>query len=165
MLDGGGGGKAVDQGEHAPIARSPDAEPGACVAWIVACASNASGISGSPSSASVSRYAILRQTPEVGAVCGKSARTDLRGGCRVTGIPTAIRREMERPWLLADASTLRTRVMIRSQSDGLSLGVRVLTARPGADRRLYRAPGLPVTIVTICSSIIWARERSCSRVN
>jgi len=44
-------------------------------------------------------------------------------------------------------------------------GVRVLTARPGADRRLYRAPGLPVTIVTICSSIVWARERSCSRVN
>ena len=27
---------------------------------------------------------------EVGAVCGSSARTDLRGGCRVTGIPTAI---------------------------------------------------------------------------
>jgi hypothetical protein len=23
-------------------------------------------------------------------MCGKSARTDLRGGCRVTGIPTAI---------------------------------------------------------------------------
>jgi hypothetical protein len=36
------------------------------------------------------RQAIRRQTPEVGAVCGKSARTDLRGGCRVTGIPTAI---------------------------------------------------------------------------
>jgi len=65
----------------------------------------------------------------------------------------------------ADASTPRTRVMIRSQNDGWSIGVRVLTARPGADRRLYRAPGLPVTIVTICSSIASARERSCVRGN
>src|SRR6266567_5435090 len=28
-------------------------------------------------------------TSEAGAVCGNSARTDLCGGCRVTGIPTA----------------------------------------------------------------------------
>src|SRR5262249_61083103 len=83
LPQGGGGGKAVDQGEHVPIARSPDAEPGACVAWVGACASR-----------SVSRYAVLRQTPEVGAVCGKSARTDLRGGCRATGIPTAIMSQM-----------------------------------------------------------------------
>jgi hypothetical protein len=27
--------------------------------------------------------------PEVGAVCGKAARTDLCGGCEVTRIPTA----------------------------------------------------------------------------
>ena len=27
--------------------------------------------------------------PEAGAQCGKSARWDLCGGCRVTGIPTA----------------------------------------------------------------------------
>jgi len=40
LPQGGGGGKAVDQGEHVPIARSPDAEPGACVAWVGACASS-----------------------------------------------------------------------------------------------------------------------------
>ena len=31
----------------------------------------------------------LRYTPEVGARCVSSARRDLCGGCRVTGIPTA----------------------------------------------------------------------------
>ena len=34
--------------------------------------------------------ALCRQTPEVGAVCANRARTDLCGGCPVTGIPTAI---------------------------------------------------------------------------
>jgi len=33
--------------------------------------------------------AVLRQTSEIGAVCVSSARTDLCGGCRATGIPTA----------------------------------------------------------------------------
>lgn len=32
---------------------------------------------------------LSRQILEVGAVCVSSARTDLCGGCRVTGIPTA----------------------------------------------------------------------------
>src|SRR5262249_13117936 len=36
--------------------------------------------------------ALRRQIPEVGAVCGSSARTDLCGGRSVTGVPTAIRR-------------------------------------------------------------------------
>jgi hypothetical protein len=31
----------------------------------------------------------MRHTPEAGAVCGNSARTDLRGGQRVTSVPTA----------------------------------------------------------------------------
>ena len=35
---------------------------------------------------------VCRQTPEVGAVCPNWARTDLCGGCPVTGIPTAITR-------------------------------------------------------------------------
>ena len=33
--------------------------------------------------------AVRRQTPEVGAVCGKAARTDLGGGREVTRVPTA----------------------------------------------------------------------------
>ena len=37
------------------------------------------------------RRAFCRQTPEVGAVCGKAARTDLRGGRPVMDVPTAIR--------------------------------------------------------------------------
>ena len=35
-----------------------------------------------------------RQTPEVGAVCGKSARTDLCGGRPVMDVPTAIRTDL-----------------------------------------------------------------------
>ena len=34
---------------------------------------------------------VRRQTPEVGAVCGKAARTDLCGGRSAMGVPTAIR--------------------------------------------------------------------------
>src|SRR5260370_2762347 len=34
--------------------------------------------------------ALRRQTPEVGAVCGKAARTDLSGGRAVMRVPTAI---------------------------------------------------------------------------
>ena len=34
--------------------------------------------------------ALRRQPPEVGTVCGKAARTDLRGGRPAMGVPTAI---------------------------------------------------------------------------
>src|SRR5271166_4041139 len=40
---------------------------------------------------SVAECALRRQTPEVGAVCGKAARTVLCGGRPVMGVPTAIR--------------------------------------------------------------------------
>jgi RNA-directed DNA polymerase len=39
---------------------------------------------------SMAATALCRQPPEVGAVCPNWARTDLCGGCPVTGIPTAI---------------------------------------------------------------------------
>ena len=39
------------------------------------------------------RCAICGQASKVRTVCVKSARTDLCGGCRVTGIPTATRVE------------------------------------------------------------------------
>ena len=35
------------------------------------------------------RHSVCASTPEVGAQCGSSARWDLRGGRRVTGVPTA----------------------------------------------------------------------------
>ncbi len=35
------------------------------------------------------RRSVCASTPEVGAQCGSSARWDLRGGRRVTGVPTA----------------------------------------------------------------------------
>ena len=45
----------------------------------------------------------LRQLPEVGAVCGKSARTDLRGGRRATGVPPATRKpEFDFRWNTMD---------------------------------------------------------------
>ena len=39
--------------------------------------------------ASLAEYAVCRQPPEVGAVCGNSARTDLCGGRSAMGVPTA----------------------------------------------------------------------------
>ena len=42
-----------------------------------------------PYPASLAECAVCRQTPEVGAVCGNSARTDLCGGTGVTRFPTA----------------------------------------------------------------------------
>ena len=39
--------------------------------------------------ASLAQRAVCRQTPEVGAVCGNSARTDLCGGRSAMGVPTA----------------------------------------------------------------------------
>ncbi len=38
---------------------------------------------------SLCRGALLRHIPKVGAVCGNSARTDLCGGRRETGVPIA----------------------------------------------------------------------------
>jgi hypothetical protein len=45
-------------------------------------------VSSNPSS--MAGAALCRQTPEVGAECPNRARSDLCGGCPVTGIPTAI---------------------------------------------------------------------------
>jgi hypothetical protein len=39
--------------------------------------------------------ALRRQASEVGAVCSNSARTDLCGGRRATGVPTATKRDFE----------------------------------------------------------------------
>jgi hypothetical protein len=39
---------------------------------------------------SMAQPALCRQTPEVGAVCGNSASTDLCGGRPAMGVPTAI---------------------------------------------------------------------------
>ena len=41
---------------------------------------------------SLAERALCRHTPEVGAVCGNSARTDLCGGRSAMGVPTAIRK-------------------------------------------------------------------------
>ena len=49
----------------------PDSEPGRCDTGTGA------------------HTAMIAVTPEVGAVCGKAARTDLGGGREVTHVPTA----------------------------------------------------------------------------
>src|SRR5262249_24395303 len=46
--------------------------------------------SGSAHPSSLARSALRRQTPKVGAGCSNWARPDLRGGCAVMCIPTAI---------------------------------------------------------------------------
>src|SRR5207302_2702382 len=45
-----------------------------------------------PHPSSLAKRALCRQTPKVGAVCGKAARTDLCGGRAVMDVPTAIQR-------------------------------------------------------------------------
>src|SRR6266849_10803660 len=72
---GAGGAKGWDQGECEPAGHGPDAEPGNRVTGAGAHTSN--------------RKAICRHSPEVGAVCGKAARTDLCGGRGAISVPTA----------------------------------------------------------------------------
>jgi hypothetical protein len=72
---GDGGAKGWDQGECEPAAHGPDAELGNRVTAAGAHTSN--------------RKAICRHSPEVGAVCGKAARTDLCGGRGAISVPTA----------------------------------------------------------------------------
>ena len=72
---GAGGAKGWDQGECEPAGHGPDAEPGKRVTGAGAHTSN--------------RKAICRHSPEVGAVCGKAARTDLCGGRGAISVPTA----------------------------------------------------------------------------
>src|SRR6516162_8171063 len=71
---GAGGAKGGDQGKCESAKRVPDAEPGERVTGAGA------------HTASICRY-----TPKVGAVCGKAARTVLRGGRPVTHVPCTLR--------------------------------------------------------------------------
>src|SRR6266566_8022334 len=78
---GAGGAKGGGQGECAPAKHALDSEPGSRVTGAGAyTASN------------------CRHTPEVGAVCGKAARTVLCGGRDENRVPTATR-EVEAPRL------------------------------------------------------------------
>src|SRR5262249_53308846 len=74
---GGGGGKAVGQGEPDVGGRVPDSEPDHHVA--------------PPSSCAGCGFALTPPSPEVGAVCGSSARTDLRGGTPARAFPCMFR--------------------------------------------------------------------------
>ena len=69
---GVGGAKGQGQGKYAPAKHALDSEPGSRVTGA------------GPHTASIRRH-----TPEVGAVCGKAACTDLCGGREVTRVPTA----------------------------------------------------------------------------
>jgi hypothetical protein len=73
---GGAGGKAMDQGEPHGGTHGPDADRDTRVPV-------------SPWGAGSRVSAASRQVSEIRAVCVSSACTDLCGGCRVTGIPTA----------------------------------------------------------------------------
>jgi len=71
---GVGGAKGRDRGECGPTKHAPDSEPGkrdtGC--WLA-------------------HGNLLPSIPEVGAVCGKAARTDLCGGREVTRVPCTLR--------------------------------------------------------------------------
>ena len=95
MMDGGGtSDHAIVAGKLANKAEQSVAEPVERRAWTEGNASQQS-TRRTPSRASVTqaleriRQTICRYPPEVGAVCGKAARTDLCGGREVTRVPTA----------------------------------------------------------------------------
>src|SRR5262249_38990710 len=73
---GAGGAKGWDQGECEPAAHGPDAEP-------------RNRVTGAGTHTSNRKTATCRHSPEVGAVCGKAARTDLCGGRGAISVPTA----------------------------------------------------------------------------
>ena len=74
---GGGGAKGGGQGEREPMPHVPDTGPGKRVTGA---------------GARTEGRKASRQISEVGAVCGKAARTVLCGGRSVMGVPTAIAR-------------------------------------------------------------------------
>ena len=73
---GVGGAKGGDQGECGLAWHAPDTAPGERAA-------------GAGTHTAGGKRMLCRHAPEVGAVCGKAARTDLGGGREVTRVPTA----------------------------------------------------------------------------
>ena len=73
--DGAGGAKGRGQGEGAPAKHTPGSVPGSCDTGAGAHTPH--------------RCSDVSFGPEVGAVCGKAARTVLCGGREVTRVPTA----------------------------------------------------------------------------
>ena len=77
---GAGGAKGGDREECGRAKHTPDFEPGSCDTGARTCTANR-----------------RRQLLEVGAVCGKPARTDLRGGRLATAVPTANQDPLRKP--------------------------------------------------------------------
>jgi hypothetical protein len=86
---GAGGAKGGDQGKCEPAKHVPDAEPGERV-----------------TSAGAHTASSCRHTPEVGAVCGKAARTVLCGGraMKRTSLPLHSSPAFGRPWRMKNGS-------------------------------------------------------------
>jgi hypothetical protein len=78
--DGDGGAKGRGQGECVPSKHTPGSEPGLCVTGAGAHTPH--------------RRCGASSGPEVGAVCGKAARTVLCGGREATRVPTATGRDV-----------------------------------------------------------------------
>ena len=72
IRSGVGGAKDRDQGECGPTKHVPDSEPDKRGTKCL-----------------LAYGSVVSSIPEVGAVCGKAARTDLCGGREVTRVPTA----------------------------------------------------------------------------
>src|SRR5437764_8170090 len=92
--------RAVPRRDHSPLAASPESpqpEGGGLLGSDDRDSRRVSSTTAYPPS--LARAAIRRSTPEVRAVCGKAARTDLCGGREVTRVPTATDR------IIADRGT------------------------------------------------------------
>src|SRR4051812_9687664 len=78
--------------------------------------------------ASVSERALRRQISEVGAVCSNPARTDLCGGRRVTGVPTATK-DISEPSNDLDRNRNRSKTtQVRSSGDWDRFGYPLIVA-------------------------------------
>ena len=96
------GAKRPDQGEFVPTNQVPDTVPGSESIWTTLNGHEARNRGHGQETVPTSipnacemrwngygRQSVCASTPEVGAQCGNSARWDLCGGRRVTGVPTA----------------------------------------------------------------------------
>ena len=85
----------------------------------------------------LAKRSLRRQTPEVGAVCGQAARTDLCGGTGVTRFPTAI--AMGAPVRCSREFGMKWRVMLELVGPDGIVGVHEVGGRAAV---AAYAPGL-----------------------
>ncbi len=125
-VGGGRGAKRPDQGESVLANQAPDTVPGTESIWTTLNGHEARNRGHSqeavptpiPNACKLrwngyGRQSVCASAPEVGAQCGSSARWDLCGGRRATGVPTA-KVGHRTAWRLAQSNRVRHEMLCKS---------------------------------------------------